>query len=252
MGVQMTQGRVFAAAIPADSNAVIFNETAIRQMGLKNPIGTTVKLWGSPKTIIGVTRDFHYESLYKNIGPLFICFSKNNQNIIARISAKAEKETIAKIGALYGKYNRGLPFEYKFLDEDYRVLYAAEQRVSVLSEWFAGIAILISCLGLFGLSAFVVQRRRKEISIRKVVGASVSRLATMLSVDFIRLVLMAFLVAVPLAWYALGRWLQTFAYHIALDAATFLVPGIVVTIATVSFQTIKGAFANPADNLRSE
>ena len=255
VGLQLTEGRTFSSAIPADSNAVIFNETAIRQMGLKNPIGTVVKLWGSPKTIIGVARDFHYESLYKNIGPLFISFGKNNQNIIARVSANAEKETIAKIGALYGKYNHGLPFEYKFLDEDYHALYAAEQRVTVLSEWFAGIAILISCLGLFGLSAFIVQRRRKEISIRKVVGASVSNLATMLSVDFIRLVLIAFLFAVPLAWYALDRWLQTFAYHIKLDAATFLVPGIVVivvAIATVSFQTIKGAFANPADNLRSE
>jgi len=224
-------------------------------MGLTNPLGKTVKLWGSKNTIIGVVKDFHYESLYKNIGPLFVNFRKNNQNIITRISPGTEKETIAKITSLYRKYNHGLPFDYKFFNEDYHALYAAEERVTVLSEWFAGIAILISCLGLFGLSAFIVQRRRKEISIRKVVGASVTHLATLLSADFLKLILVAFIVAVPLSWLALDRWLQTFAYHVAIDIKTFLVPGIaivLITITTISFQTIKGAFANPVNSLRSE
>jgi len=255
LGLQMKEGRAFSSAIPTDSTAVIFNETAIRQMGLTNPLGKTVKLWGSKNTIIGVVKDFHYESLYKNIGPLFVNFRKNNQNIITRISPGTEKETIAKITSLYRKYNHGLPFDYKFFNEDYHALYAAEERVTVLSEWFAGIAILISCLGLFGLSAFIVQRRRKEISIRKVVGASVTHLATLLSADFLKLILVAFIVAVPLSWLALDRWLQTFAYHVAIDIKTFLVPGIaivLITITTISFQTIKGAFANPVNSLRSE
>jgi len=255
LGLQMKEGRAFSSVIPIDSTAVIFNETAIRQMGLTNPLGKTVKLWGSKNTIIGVVKDFHYESLYKNIGPLFISFRKNNESIITRISPGAEKATIAKIASLYHKYNHGLPFEYKFFDEDYHALYAAEERATVLSEWFAGIAILISCLGLFGLSAFIIQRRRKEISIRKVVGASVSHLATLLSADFLKLILVAFLVAVPLSWLALDRWLQTFAYHVTIDVKTFLVPGaaiMLITIITISFQTIKGAFANPVNSLRSE
>jgi ABC-type antimicrobial peptide transport system permease subunit len=255
LGLQMKDGRPFSSAIPTDSTAVIFNETAIRQMGLTNPLGKAVKLWGSKNTIIGVVKDFHYESLYKNIGPLFISFRKNNQSIITRILPGAQRETIAKIASLYRKYNHGLPFEYKFFNEDYQALYAAEERVTVLSEWFAGIAILISCLGLFGLSAFIVQRRRKEISIRKVVGASASHLATLLSTDFLKLIFIAFLVAVPLSWLALERWLQTFAYHVTIDIQTFLVPGvavILITIVTISFQTIKGAIANPVNSLRSE
>jgi putative ABC transport system permease protein len=255
MGLQMEEGRAFSPNTPADSNAVIFNETAIREMGLKDPLGKTVKLWGNKKTIVGVVKDFHYESLYKNIGPFFISYEKNGENILARITPGTEKETLAKIAALYHTYNHGLPFEYKFMDEDYHALYAAEERVSALSKWIAGIAILISCLGLFGVAAFMVQRRQKEIGIRKVVGASVSHLATLLSADFFKLVLIAFLIAVPLSWWAMDRWLQGFAYHVFINYNTFLIPGLslmAIALATVSFQTIKGALANPVKSLRSE
>jgi putative ABC transport system permease protein len=255
IGLQMTAGRTFSSANPADSNAVIFNETAIRRMGLRDPLGKTVKLWGSPKTIVGVVKDFNYESLYNPIGPLFINYRKTCQNIIIRINPAAEKTTLAGIANLYHAYNRGLPFEYKFFDEDYHKLYASEERVATLSKWFAGIAISISCLGLFGLSAFVVQRRRKEISIRKVVGASLSQLATILSVDFVKLVLIAFLIAAPLSWLALRQWLQTFAYHVSMNILNVIIPGVVIliiTIVTVSFQTVKGALANPVTGLRNE
>ena len=255
IGVQMKEGSTFSPANPVDSNAVIFNETAIRRMGLKEPLGKTVKLWGSPKTIVGVVKDFNYESLYNPIGPFFINYRKTCQNIIVRINPGAEKTTLARIESLYHAYNRGLPFEYKFFDEDYHKLYASEERVATLSKWFAAIAISISCLGLFGLSAFVVQRRRKEISIRKVVGASLSQLATILSVDFLRLVLIAFLIAAPLSWLGLRQWLQTFAYHVSINIFSVVIPGAVIlmiTIVTVSFQTIKGALANPVTGLRNE
>jgi ABC-type antimicrobial peptide transport system permease subunit len=224
-------------------------------MGLKDPLGKTVKLWGSKQTIIGVAKDFHYESLYKMVGPLFISFRKNNQNILARISPGTENETITKIGNLYRAYNHGLPFEYKFLDEGYHNLYAAEERVSALSKWVAGIAVLISCLGLFGVAAFMVQRRQKEIGIRKVIGASVSHLTTLLSADFIKLVLIAFLIAVPVSWWVLTKWLQNFAYHVSLEYLTFLIPGIVIlfiALVTVSSQTVRSALANPVNSLRSE
>jgi len=162
---------------------------------------------------------------------------------------------LASIGAVYKKYNNGIPFEYRFLDEDYQKLYASEQRVSVLSQWFAGIAILISCLGLFGLAAFTAQKRQKEIGIRKVVGASVSNIATMLSADFLKLVLIAFFITVPVSIWVLDKWLQSFSYRIHINATIFLITGgaiVLITLITVSFQAIKAALMNPVKSLKTE
>jgi ABC-type antimicrobial peptide transport system permease subunit len=234
---------------------VIFNETAVAAMGLKDPISKTVSLWGQKKQIIGVVKDFHFESMYKKVGPAFLICSQNNNNTLVKIKAGTEKVTISRLETLYKKYNQGLDFEYNFLDEDYQALYSSEQRVAVLSRYFAGIAILISCLGLFGLAAFTAQRRQKEIGIRKVVGASVSNIATMLSTDFLKLVSIALLIAVPLSWWATNQWLQSFAYHINLTVGIFLIAGgsiILITLLTVSFQAIKAAVANPVRSLRTE
>jgi len=255
MGLQMAEGRAFSRAFGPDSLKVIFNESAIAAMGLKNPIGKTVSLWGHKKQIIGVVKDYHFESLYKKVGPAFLECFQNNGNVLIKIKAGREKETIAGIERLYKEFNQGLSFDYKFLDDDYNALYASEHRVAVLSKYFAAIAILISCLGLFGLAAFTAQKRQKEIGIRKVVGASVGNIAAMLSADFLKLIIIALLIAIPLSWWAANQWLQGFAYRINLNADIFLVTGasiILITLFTISFQTIKAAIANPVKSLRTE
>ena len=254
MGLRMSEGRPFNKAF-ADSSSVIFNETAIRQMGLKNPIGKIVSLWGQKKQIVGVVKDYHFNSLHDKITPAFLVYDPNAENTLVKIKAGSERQTTAAIKSLYRKYNNGLDFTYSFLDDDYNKLYASEQRVAVLSKYFAGIAILISCLGLFGLAAFTAQKRQKEIGIRKVIGASVSNILAMLSKDFLMLVLIALCVALPVSWWAANKWLQSFAYRINISPLVFLIAGlsvILITLFTISFQSIKAAIANPVDSLRSE
>jgi putative ABC transport system permease protein len=255
MGLQMAEGRTFSQQFGSDSGKVIFNEAAIKAMGLKKPVGTMVTLWGKKAEIIGVAKDYHFESLYKKVGPSFIVFSKNNEQSLVKIQAGTEQATIAQIAKVFKTYNHGLSFDYKFLDEDYQALYSSEQRVAVLSRYFAGIAILISCLGLFGLAAFTAQRRQKEIGIRKVIGASVSNVTFMLSADFIKLVLISLVIAVPASWWAANQWLQSFAYRIHLTGTVFFLTAacvLFITLATISFQTIKAALANPVKSLRTE
>ena len=172
-----------------------------------------------------------------------------------KIKAGMERETIAKIEQFYKTYNQGLPLDYKFLDDDYQAMYASEEHVAVLSRYFAVVAIIISCLGLFGLAAFTAQKRQKEIGIRKIVGASVNDITVMLSKDFLQLVLFAVLIAFPLAWLAMNNWLQSFAYRVKISIDIFLIALAaiaMITIITVSFQSIKAAIANPVKSLRSE
>ena len=254
MGLQMAEGRPFSKDF-ADSSSVIFNQAAIKAMGLQNPIGKTVSMWGEKKQIVGVVKDYHFQSLYKKIGPAFFTYSPINPITLVKIQSGKEQQAIAGIQALYKKYNAGLDFSYAFFDDDYNKLYASEQRVAELSKYFAGIAILISCLGLFGLAAFTAQKRQKEIGIRKVVGASISNIAAMLSTDFLKLILVSLLIAIPFSWWAANQWLQSFAYRIRLNAELFIVTAIIIitiTLVTISFQTIKAALANPVKSLRTE
>jgi predicted permease len=254
MNLQMAEGRAFSKDF-ADSASVIFNQSAVAAMGLKNPVGKTVSLWGEKKQIIGVVKDYHYQSLYSKIGPAFFTFSNKNPTTVVKIKAGTQQQTIAAIKALYKKYNDGLDFNYSFLDDDYNKLYASEQRVAVLSRYFAGIAILISCLGLFGLAAFTAQKRQKEIGIRKVIGASVSNVVAMLSKDFLVLVSISLLIAVPLSWWMMDNWLQSFAYRINISPLVFLIACfsvVLITLITVSFQSIKASVTNPVKSLRTE
>jgi len=254
LGLKMVGGRSFSKEF-ADSSSVIFNESAIAAMGIKNPIGKTVSLWGTKKQIIGIAKDFHFESLYKKVGPAFLEYSSQNETILIKIKAGTEKETIAKLENFYKGFNQGLTLDYKFLDEDYQAMYSSEEKVAILSKYFATIAIIISCLGLFGLTAFTAQKRQKEIGIRKVVGASVNNITMMLSKDFLKLVLIAVLIAFPLAWWAMNGWLKNFAYRVNISAAVFLIAAasiIFITLLTVSFQAIKAAIANPVKSLRTE
>lgn len=256
LGLQIKEGRAFSPQFPSDTNAIIFNETAIAAMKLKNPIGQIVDTWrGKKKVIIGVVKDFQFHSLYSKITPFCFRCQPDNGSIYIKIRAGTERETMAKLDGLYQQFNKGLPFEYAFLDEDYQALYASEKRVSVLSRYFAGIAILISCLGLYGLAAFTAQKRRKEMGIRKVVGAGTPAIALLLSKEFFGLVSLALLIGFPLAGWMMHRWLESFAYRVHLDIAIFAVAAlavILVTLLTVSWHSIRAATANPVKVLRSE
>jgi ABC-type antimicrobial peptide transport system permease subunit len=171
------------------------------------------------------------------------------------LQANNQPQTIAAIERLYGKYNPGFPFTFNFLEEAYQKQYDSEQRVSALSKYFAGLAIIISCLGLFGLSAFIAQKRRKEIGVRKVVGASVVNITAMLSKDFFRLIFISLAIALPASWWLMDSWLQSYAYRISIEPFVFVIAGasvIVISFLTISFQSIKAAMANPLKSLRTE
>jgi putative ABC transport system permease protein len=254
-GMKMAAGRPFSAAYGTDSSGVIFNETAIAMMGLKDPIGKTVKLWSQQKHIIGVVKDFHYESLYKKIGPMFLSYRTNTASLFVKFDGRQQEAVLAALRKLYTQFNPGVPLEYSFMDEDYRRLYASEERVAVLSRYFAGLAIIISCLGLFGLAAFTAQKRQKEIGVRKVVGASVRQIVLLLSGEFLKLVLLAVVIAVPVSWWMVEKWLQGFAYREELTGGVFAVAGVgmlAIAFITVALQTVKAARANPVKALRSE
>ncbi|HTR28604.1 MAG TPA: ABC transporter permease [Puia sp.] len=256
LGISMQQGRSFSRSFGADSTKIIFNEAAIRFMGLNDPIGKKVKLWGREFQIVGVAKDFHFTSLHEKVKPLFFYLDPGNTwRLMARIETGKEQQVIGRLAQLYRQFNPGLPFEYSFLDTDYQNLYAAERRVSVLSRYFAGLAILISCLGLFGLAAFTAERRRKEIGIRKVLGASARSVVILLSKDFLKLALIAILLAFPLSWWMASQWLSSFAYRIYLGAGIFMIAGcsiIFITLLTVSFQAVNAAVSNPVKSLKAE
>lgn len=255
LGFEMKEGRTFSKAYGADTTKIIFNEAAIQAMGLKNPIGKTVKLWGEERQIIGVAKNFHFASLYETVGPCFFLCYPNLDNILVKIKAGMEQETITQLQQFYQSFNNGLAFEYRFLDEDYQTLYASERRVGILSRFFAGIAILISCLGLFGLAAFTAERRLKEIGIRKILGASNLGIIRLLSGDFTRMVFIAILIALPISYMISKSWLDNFAYRIDLKVWFFLAAGlltIVIAWFTVGMQTFRAANVNPIQCLKEE
>lgn len=254
LDLKMVEGRRFSNAF-ADSSSVILNETAIAAMGLKHPVGQTITVWGKKRQIVGVIKDFHFESFHTKIPPFFLRPSQDNANVFVKIKAGAERETLARLESFYKQYNMGLPFQFTFIDEDYQALYVSEERIQVLTKYSAGVGIIISCLGLFGLASFTAQKRRKEIGIRKVIGATVNGLTLMLSIDFLKLVTIACLIAFPLAWLLMNNWLNGFAYRTDIGAGVFLIVGAAVVIIawlTVSSQAIKAALTNPVSSLRSE
>ncbi|MDR3716842.1 MAG: ABC transporter permease [Puia sp.] len=256
LGMHIIAGRSFSRKLSSDSAEVIFNQAGIDRMGLKNPLGKTVNVFGVNRKIVGIVEDFHVESLHESVMPFLLRLEPAYTNtILARIQTGQESRVIERIRTLFQQYAPGYVFDYKFLDQDYQVQYAAERRVSILSGWFAGLAVLISCLGLFGLAAFTAQKRQKEIGIRKVIGATAGNVLVLLSTDFLKLTGIALLVAFPLAWWATSQWLKGFAYRIDIGPDVFLLAGIttlLITVLTISFQAIKAAVANPVDALRSE
>lgn len=256
LGIDVVAGRSFSKEYGSDNKGLIFNETAIKIMGLKNPIGTKINMWGEEMTIIGVVKDFHITSLHEAISPLVFRLDPSRASVfMVKIEGRKNRETIAEIEKLYSKFNKGYVFQFKFLDEVYQAQYVSEQRVATISKYFAGLAILISCLGLFGLAAFNAEVRTKEIGIRKVLGATVSNVMVLLSKDFLVLIILSMAIAFPLAWLAMKSWLNGFAYRVSIGAEVFVVAGvamIMLAFITVGYQSLRSALTNPVKSLRSE
>lgn len=256
LGIQLKEGRAFSRTFGTDNKGLIFNETAIQIMGLKNPLGTKVRMWDQEMEIIGVVRDFHISSLHESIAPMvFRLDPSRTAMIMAKLQAGKERESMAAIESFYKRFNPGYPFDYKFLDASFQAQYVAEKRISALSTWFASLAILISCLGLFGLASFNAEVRTKEIGIRKVLGASERSIVFLLSADFFKLLLAAIAVAFPIAWWAMNKWLGAYAYKTTIGIDVFLLAffaSAVFTLITIGFQSVKAAITNPVKNLRTE
>ncbi len=257
LGMEMLMGRSFSKGRNDDNSKIMLNESAVKMMGLKDPIGRTIWYGDGEQEIIGVVKDFQYGSIRNKIEPLVLRFrgSGDGKNVMVKIKAGAEKATISKIEGLYKEFHPRYTFQYSLLDSDYQALYASENRVSVLSQYFTLVAIMISSLGLFGLAAFTTEQRKKEIGIRKVHGQSVLQVVTMLSGEFVRLVLISIVISAPVAYLLSTSWLSGFAYRIELKSWYFLGAGamaLTVALLTVVGQTLLAANKNPVNVLREE
>lgn len=257
-GLQLIQGRdMDLTKFPSDSAAVLLNETAAKIMGFKDPIGQTIKDNGTSYQVVGVVKDFVIRSPYDRQGPLIIEGAQSFFNVIhMKLSAdKPAADLIPAVEAIFRRYNPDYPFEYHFVDEDYALKFEDTRRVARLTGIFAGLTIFISCLGLFGLAAYMAENRVKEIGVRKVLGATVMSIAALLSGEFMALVIISIVIAVPVSWYVMNLWLNDFEYRVGIQWWIFAVSGIlaiVVSLATVSYQAIRAALLNPVKSLRSE
>jgi predicted permease len=253
--IKLAAGRNFTGT-GADSTSFILNETAVRQAGITDPVGKRFKFHEIEGRIIGVVKDFNIQSVRQAVEPMLLfSYPRYNGVVHVKTTGADAAQAIAAAERLWKKTNPAAPFEYAFLDQTYDRMYRAEQRIGKLFNFFAGVAILISCLGLFGLAAFTAEQRTKEIGVRKVLGASVTNIVGLLSKDFLQLVLVGIVIASPLAWWTMNRWLDDFAYKIEIAWWVFALAGVLaigIALLTVSFQSIKAALVNPVKSLRAE
>lgn len=252
--MKLKAGKNFSGTA-ADSTHFILNETAVNLAGLKDPIGKSFYLWEIKGTIIGVVKDFNFSSMREVIEPAVIYYDPEPYQIYIKTVNGDVAGTIASLEGIWNSYNAGYPFNYSFLDEEFESMHRDELRTGALFNIFSGLAIFVSCLGLFGLATYSAQLRIKEVGIRKVLGASNYRITHLLSIDFLKLVLIAAIIAAPIAWYAMSTWLQGFSYKTELSWWIFILAGVlavVVALLTVSFQALKAALQNPIKSLRTE
>ena len=257
--LKLAAGRFFSAEIPTDTTkAVLVNEAAVRTFGwqkAENAIGKKFGKGENTKYVIGVIRDFNFESLHKPVEALMIHYARGGGRLSLKINPSDIKELTGYISTVWKKVVPNVPLKYSFVSEQLDKQYGKEQKMEGIFYGFSGLSLLIACLGLFGLTTFVVERKVKEIGIRKVLGASVRGIVALLSKDFVKLVLIAFVIASPLAWYFMNKWLQDFAYRIHIDWWVFVLSGLIavlIAMITVSFQAIRAAIGNPVKNLRTE
>lgn len=257
-GLTFIQGRDFdLKKFPTDSTGMIINESALKVMKFKDPIGKIVKDNGTDWHIVGVIKDFILTNPYEPTKPMLIAGAKAwFQTMLIKLNSNTSTaDNLKKAEAIFKKYNTEYPFEYKFVDEEYAQKFEDEQRQGTLAALFAGLTIFISCLGLFGLATYMAENRIKEIGVRKVLGASVAGIATLLSRDFLKLVIVSFIIAAPISWWAMNAWLQDYNYRVSIEWWVFALAAIVsviIAIVTVSYQAIKAAVANPVRSLRTE
>jgi len=258
--IELIAGRNFSKDFASDStDAMILNEKAVKLLGFVDPkdaIGSKFEQWERKGQIIGVVKDFHISSLKQEIEPLSLVYGAHNLGLLSlKVNAVNLPQTLSILHATWDKFIPKIPFDYYFLDEFFDRQYRSEERFGNLFLNFAALAIFISCLGLLGLAAYSTIQRRREIGIRKIIGASVPGIVNLLSKEFVILVGIAFLIASPLAWYGMHKWLQSFAYRIDIEWWVFALAGVSamgIALLTVSFQAIKAALANPVKSLRTE
>ena len=260
IGMEMKDGRNFSRDFGSDSLAIILNETAVKLTGLQDPVGK--KIYSTDRenntvvlTIIGVVKNFNYASLRENVGALSFRLGNNSWETAYRFNTADVSGLLSTIENKYKAAAPGMPFKYEFLDEAFEDMYRQERRVGTVALAFALLAIIIACLGLFGLATYIAEQRTKEIGIRKVLGASVTNIVGMLSTDFVKLVMLAFVIATPIAWWFMNTWLQDFAFRIELNWWIFAATGLaalIIALITLSFQAIRAAIANPVKSLKTE
>jgi putative ABC transport system permease protein len=262
LGMEVKEGRFFSREFPADSFSVVLNETAVRKFGLTDPIGA--RLWRFADremqktityTVIGVVRDFHFESLRDNIDALGFYLNSATGMMSIRFDASRPAAFLEKVESAWKQSSPSQAFDYAFLDDRFAMMYNNEQRLGRIFVTFAAIAIFIACLGLLALAAFTAEQRTKEIGIRKVLGATAAGIVLLLSRDFLKLVCIALVIAIPIAWYAMNTWLNDFAYRVNISWWVFALAGgltILIALLMVSFQSTKAALADPVDALRCE
>jgi putative ABC transport system permease protein len=257
IGLKIIDGRDFSWDMETDKRkTVILNETAVKYFALNPSLGFELDIYNTKALVIGVVKDYHNESFQKKISPQVLWYVPGwNFNLSIRISSNNIRETIQYIKKQWDELSPDIPFEFQFLDEKYNALYKEEDKFNLLIGYFSIIAILIACLGLFGLVSFSTQRRNKEIGIRKINGAKISEIIVLLNRDFVIRVSIAFIIAIPIAWYAMNKWLQSFAYKTELKWWIFALAGIIalgIALLTVSWQSWRAATRNPVDSLRYE
>jgi ABC-type antimicrobial peptide transport system permease subunit len=263
-GMKIIDGRDFSREFATDSNAVLINKTAIAYMGIKDPVGKYLRDSGEgddpdpPRQIIGVVEDVITQSPYSPVKQALYVFDAYDNVSYYNLRLNPDKSVADNLKSIENTFKThfpNLPFRYDFVDERYALKFAAEERVASLARVFTILAILISCLGLFGLASFVAEQRTKEIGVRKVLGASVNNLWFLLSKDFVKLVVISLFIASPIAYYVMSQWIQKFAYRTDISWWIFIAAGLgalVITLITVSFQSIKAALSNPTKSLRTE
>lgn len=256
MGITMKEGRAFSKDFATDTSAFIVNEEAVRRMGLVDPVGQVIETGGIKGPIVGVTRDFHFESMHNPIGPVIIqCKPEWTWLFYVRTDGRDIQQTLRGLEDVYKRMAPGTVFDYTFQDKEYERLFRSESQIGTLVNWFAFLAIFISCLGLLGLTIYTVERKMKEIGIRKVLGASVPAIVRLLSKELLLLVGISALIAFPLAWWAMQSWLADFAYRISVSWWIFLAAGLLaasIALLTIGVQAIRAALSNPIESLRNE
>ena len=257
LDIKLVEGRDFSYDMIDDKSGrtAIINQQMAQKLDLKNPVGKLITNNGVVFRVIGVVQDFNYESMRGEIDPMLLHFELSSSMMTVKFSSADVQQTVANVSALWKKFSPDQPIRYTFLDQEFAAMYADVTRTGSIFTSFSILAISIACLGLFALSAFMAEQRSKEIGIRKVLGASVQGITAMLSLEFVKLVLSAIFIASPIAWWAMNRWLQDFAYKISISWWMFAAAGfgaIVIALLTISFQSLKAALANPVKSLRSE